>query len=84
MDRALRTGGLVHDFLANLLWMQSSFSGVTQRSAFITPLALHTFDSYDEVYPGVPLSRCGDLFWITKAGGFGDRDVLCEIRRRLS
>jgi uncharacterized protein YgbK (DUF1537 family) len=42
------------------------------------------FDSYCEVYPGVPLSRCGDLFWITKAGGFGARDLLCEIRRRLT
>jgi uncharacterized protein YgbK (DUF1537 family) len=42
------------------------------------------FEPLAEVVPGVPLSRCGDLYWITKAGGFGEADVLCEIRRRLT
>jgi uncharacterized protein YgbK (DUF1537 family) len=42
------------------------------------------FEVWGEVLPGVPLSRCGDLFWITKAGGFGAPDVLCEIRRILA
>jgi D-threonate/D-erythronate kinase len=42
------------------------------------------FDPYAEILPGVPLSRRGGLFWITKAGGFGGPDILCEIRRRLS
>jgi uncharacterized protein YgbK (DUF1537 family) len=42
------------------------------------------FEVWGEVLPGVPLSRSGDLFWITKAGGFGAADVLCGIRRILT
>lgn len=42
------------------------------------------FDVWGEVLPGVPLARCGDLFWVTKAGGFGAPDLLCNIRRALS
>jgi uncharacterized protein YgbK (DUF1537 family) len=37
------------------------------------------FEAWVEIVPGVPLSRCGDLFWITKAGGFGAADILCKI-----
>jgi len=42
------------------------------------------FEAWSEVLPGVPLSRCGDLFWVTKAGGFGAPDILCELRRALT
>jgi uncharacterized protein YgbK (DUF1537 family) len=84
VDRALRTGEHVHELLTKSpMDAVVVFGGDTAfgiHHAFGAP----AFDSYDEVYPGVPLSRCGDLFWITKAGGFGDRDLLCEIRRRLT
>jgi uncharacterized protein YgbK (DUF1537 family) len=46
-------------------------------------LGSHDFRPYGEAAPGVPASRCGDLVWITKAGGFGPPDLLCDIRRRL-
>jgi uncharacterized protein YgbK (DUF1537 family) len=46
-------------------------------------LGSHDFRPYGEAAPGVPVSRGGDLFWITKAGGFGPPDLLCDIRRRL-
>jgi uncharacterized protein YgbK (DUF1537 family) len=49
-----------------------------------------------EIVPGVPVTRIEaahlarvlpgrqrDLFLITKAGGFGELDVLCQIRKRL-
>jgi len=55
-----------------------------------TALGLHRalgeqpFDVWGEVLPGVPLSQCGDLFWVTKAGGFGAPDVLCHLRRLLT
>jgi uncharacterized protein YgbK (DUF1537 family) len=39
---------------------------------------------YRELLPGVPLSRCGNLYWITKAGGFGDAGLICELRRQLT
>lgn len=42
------------------------------------------FQSLGEVLPGVPASRTPGLLWITKAGGFGEPDVLGTIRRRLS
>jgi len=42
------------------------------------------FRTMGEVLTGVPLSRCGGLFWITKAGGFGAPDLLCDIRRRVT
>lgn len=42
------------------------------------------FEVWDEVLPGVPLSRSGDLFWVTKAGGFGAPDMLCNIQRALT
>jgi len=41
------------------------------------------FESLGEILPGVPLSRCGGLFWITKAGGFGEADILHKIQRLL-
>jgi len=40
-------------------------------------------DPYGEIIPGVPLSRGGGRYWITKAGGFGQEDAICAIRRRL-
>lgn len=42
------------------------------------------FETVGEVLPGVPVSRRAGLVWVTKAGGFGSPEVLCDIRRRLS
>ncbi len=42
------------------------------------------FEPIDEVLPGVPISRCDDIFWVTKAGGFGAPNLLCEIQKRLT
>jgi uncharacterized protein YgbK (DUF1537 family) len=42
------------------------------------------FEPWSEVLPGVPLSRSGDLFWVTKAGGFGAPNLLCDLRRILT
>jgi len=42
------------------------------------------FEAWGEVFPGVPISRSADLVWVTKAGGFGGPDTLCEIRRALT
>jgi uncharacterized protein YgbK (DUF1537 family) len=42
------------------------------------------FHTYGEVVAGVPLSRRGDLFWVTKAGGFGAPELLCELRKQLT
>jgi uncharacterized protein YgbK (DUF1537 family) len=42
------------------------------------------FHPCGEVVAGVPLSRRGDLIWVTKAGGFGAPELLCELRKRLT
>lgn len=54
-----------------------------------TAFAIHqelsgdVFEPVGEIVPGVPVSRCGGLIWLTKAGGFGAREILCDIQRRL-
>jgi uncharacterized protein YgbK (DUF1537 family) len=51
-----------------------------------TAFAIHralggeVFEPIGEILPGVPVSRCGGLLWITKAGGFGESDLLARIR----
>ncbi len=36
-----------------------------------------------EILPGVPVTRCGDTWLVTKAGGFGEPDLLCRLRELL-
>lgn len=36
-----------------------------------------------EILPGVPVTRCGDSWLVTKAGGFGAPDLLCRLRELL-
>ena len=47
-------------------------------------LRFREFRTMGEVLTGVPMSRCGGLYWITKAGGFGPPELLCDIRRRVT
>ena len=84
LDRARYTGEQVCRMLA-----ESSFDGIVVfggDTAFGIHCALGSrdFHPYGEVVPGVPVSRCGDLVWITKAGGFGAPDILCDIRNKLT
>jgi len=64
--------------------------------ALLAELRLPPLLSVREIVPGVPVTRIEaaqlaptlpgrwrDLFLITKAGGFGERDVLCQVRERL-
>jgi uncharacterized protein YgbK (DUF1537 family) len=84
LDRARRTGEAVRRSLeaapadAVIVFGGDTASGVHHA------LGGQPFEPLGEILPGVPLSRCGALYWITKAGGFGEPDVLCEIRRRLT
>jgi uncharacterized protein YgbK (DUF1537 family) len=79
LERASRMGELVR--------RQIEISPVDVLTVFggDTALGIHRalggppFEAWVEIVPGVPLSRCGDLFWITKAGGFGAADILCKI-----
>jgi len=64
--------------------------------AVVAELGLPPLLPVREIAPGVPVTcieaaqlaqvlpgRRRDLFLITKAGGFGERDVLCRVRERL-
>jgi uncharacterized protein YgbK (DUF1537 family) len=71
-------------------------SGGDTAFAVVAELGLPPLLPVSEVVPGVPVTRIeaaqlarvlpgrrSDLFLITKAGGFGERDVLCRVRERL-
>jgi len=47
-------------------------------------LQLPELRTMGEVLTGVPISQCGGMYWITKAGGFGPPELLCDIRRRVT
>jgi uncharacterized protein YgbK (DUF1537 family) len=82
MTRAAQTGTLVsqviHRYEAVIVFGGDTAYGI--HSA----LGSEPFDPFGELLPGVPLSRSKELYWITKAGGFGAPDILCDIRRRLT
>jgi uncharacterized protein YgbK (DUF1537 family) len=42
------------------------------------------FRPLGEIVAGVPVSVSGGLYWITKAGGFGEAGLAGEIRKRVS
>lgn len=80
--RAAYTGALVsqiiHSYEAVIVFGGDTAYGI--HSA----LGSEPFDPLGELLPGVPLSCSKGLYWITKAGGFGAPDILCDIRRRLT
>jgi uncharacterized protein YgbK (DUF1537 family) len=82
MTRAAQTGTLVsqviHRYEAVIVFGGDTAYGI--HSA----LGSEPFHPFGELLPGVPLSRSKELYWITKAGGFGAPDILCDIRRRLT
>lgn len=47
-------------------------------------LGFAPYEAIGEVAPGMPISRSNGLFWITKAGGFGEPDILASIKRKLT
>ncbi len=84
LERALQTGPCVRRALdtspvdALIVFGGDTAFGIHQA------LGAPAFEPYGEVVPGVPLSSGGGLFWVTKAGGFGERDLLYDIRRHLT
>jgi D-threonate/D-erythronate kinase len=83
LKRAANTGAQIRRILDESKFQALIVFGGDTALGVHRALGSLEFHSYGELAPGVPLSRCGDLFWITKAGGFGPPDLLCDIRRRL-
>jgi uncharacterized protein YgbK (DUF1537 family) len=84
LERAQRLGELVRHYLdatpAEALMVFGGDSALGIHLAMGSP----PLTPYRELLPGVPLSHCGNLYWITKAGGFGDAGLICELRRQLT
>jgi len=83
-ERAAETGECVRRLLDSSPVEALIVFGGDTASGIHRALGAPAFESYGEIMPGVPLSLCGGMFWVTKAGGFGEPDILCQIRRRLT
>jgi D-threonate/D-erythronate kinase len=83
-DRTGQTGECVRQLIASSLVDALVVFGGDTAFGIHQRLGGQPFEAWGEVLPGVPLSRCGDLFWVTKAGGFGAPDFLCDLRRILT
>jgi D-threonate/D-erythronate kinase len=83
MERARHAGEQVREVLDESQFEALIVFGGDTALGIHRALGSRDFYPCGEIAPGVPLSRCGDLYWITKAGGFGPPDLLCDIRRRL-
>ena len=83
MDRALSNGVRVAQFLKRSPVEALIVFGGDTVFGIHRALGGAPFHPYGEIVPGVALSRCEERFWITKAGGFGEPDILCKIRRLL-
>ncbi len=70
----------VGEYLPELLIV---FGGDT-AVAVLRQLGVSELEPLGEVLPGVPVSRCGELLLVTKAGGFGEPDVVQQIMRILT
>lgn len=54
-------------------------TGGATAEAVLDALAMDVLDLHGDVFPGLPVSTCGDLTIVTKSGGFGDADVLLRL-----
>jgi D-threonate/D-erythronate kinase len=83
LERAAKIGEQVRQTLSESHFDALVVFGGDTALGIHRALGSHDFRPCGEAAPGVPVSRCGDLLWITKAGGFGPPDLLCDIRRGL-
>jgi len=84
LDRAERVGAVVAEILDGTPVDALVVFGGDTAFGIHAALGHPPFDPYGELVPGVPLSHCGGRFWITKAGGFGAPEILCDIQRLLT
>jgi D-threonate/D-erythronate kinase len=83
MERAMRTGECVRRRLASSNFGALLVFGGDTAFGIHRSLGSAPFKPRGEIAPGVPVSESGGLLWITKAGGFGARNLLSTIRDRL-
>ncbi|MGL4310197.1 MAG: four-carbon acid sugar kinase family protein [Paracoccaceae bacterium] len=59
-------------------------TGGATAEAALDALAVHVLDLHGDIQPGLPLSTGGGWRIVTKSGGFGDRDALLRLARRIN
>jgi uncharacterized protein YgbK (DUF1537 family) len=63
-------------------------SGGDTALGVCTALDIHSFTIYDELFPGIPVAKAHmpkkSLTMITKAGGFGEEDVLYKVLNAIA
>ncbi len=84
-DVAKQTGEMVRDILKEGTLDALIIFGGDTAFGLLDALGRPEITSVGEALPGVPISRVDGrgLFLITKAGGFGDRDVLSRLKTIL-
>jgi uncharacterized protein YgbK (DUF1537 family) len=83
-NRALRVGECVRRLLTATHFDALIVFGGDTTYGIHCALGRQRFEAIGEITPGVPVSKSGDLLWITKAGGFGAPDILAGIREKLT
>jgi D-threonate/D-erythronate kinase len=76
VDRARAVGDAVQQVLKRHAFDAIIVFGGDTAYGIHEALGSDDFDSCGEVMPGVPMSRSNGMYWITKAGGFGQEDLL--------
>lgn len=82
--RALHVGECVRRTLAAARFDAVVVFGGDTAFGIHLALGSNPFEAIGEIAAGVPVSRSGNLLWVTKAGGFGPPDILRTIRERLT
>jgi uncharacterized protein YgbK (DUF1537 family) len=85
LDIAHQTGDEVRGIFAEAHFDALLVFGGDTASAILTALACSRLRPLGELVEGVPISQVEgrDLHLVTKAGGFGDVDVICRVRAIL-
>lgn len=83
MEHAMEAGERVRSVLSSGAFDALIVFGGDTAYGIHRALGSLPFEPLGEVLPGVPLSMSAGLLWITKAGGFGPPDTLCNIKSQL-
>lgn len=84
IDRANSTGSVVAGIVKQVKPDALIIFGGDTAAGIVKALECTIIYPHAEVLPGVPLSGTGELYLITKAGGFGPVTILNEIRDLLN
>lgn len=83
LDRANRLGLQVKSLLTEAHFDAIIVFGGDTAFGIHQALGAVDFESCGEILPGLPLSKSQELYWITKAGGFGKADLLQRLKEKL-